>query len=94
MEACFITVSQTVLKKFKKTLAKAEGVPYDSPPRNTKRRCKADGTRVAGLAGWLAARTAQRAEGKKPVDETMITLHNLVSLLQKTQRRGKQSEPR
>jgi len=36
---------------------------------------------------------AQRAEGKKPVDETMITLHNLVSLLQQTQRRGKQSEP-
>ncbi|WP_458764538.1 hypothetical protein [Cupriavidus basilensis] len=59
--------------------------------RNTA--AKQTGQGLRGWQGWLAARMAQRAEGKKPVDETMITLHNLVSLLQQTQRRGKQSEP-
>ncbi|MGO4815992.1 hypothetical protein AB4156_41535, partial [Cupriavidus sp. 2MCAB6] len=58
------------------------------------RAAKQAGQGLRGWQGWLAARKARRTEVKKPVDETLIALHNLVSLLQQTQRRGEQSEPR
>ncbi|MGO4816774.1 hypothetical protein AB4156_45530, partial [Cupriavidus sp. 2MCAB6] len=70
---------------FRKRLPWPRGSLKIRPLATQLPRCKAGGTRVAGLAGWLAARKARRTEVKKPVDETLIALHNLVSLLQKTQ---------
>jgi len=83
---------------FPEWLAKAGARPYYSPPRNTTRRCKADVARVAGLIGWFGgAKLARRTGAKKIadlVDETKKVLHNLVSLLQTTQRAERQSRQR
>ncbi|MGT2489517.1 hypothetical protein ACU4GD_00530 [Cupriavidus basilensis] len=54
-----------------------------APSQHQQPRCKAGGTRDAGLAGVVGgAKGAAERKVKNLFDETLIALHNLVSLLQ------------
>ncbi|MCY0855620.1 hypothetical protein [Cupriavidus sp. D39] len=79
-----IMISFVLLEKFiQEKACQDRGSVLLFAPSQHKRPLQSRRDKGCGVGrGWLATRMAKRTEVKKPVDETMITLHNLVSLLQ------------
>ncbi|SOY72498.1 hypothetical protein CBM2592_B70055 [Cupriavidus taiwanensis] len=82
-------------RSFQIPLANPAALAYYSPPRNTTRPLQGRRSKGCGVGREVgAARFAAPAAAKKfaeTVDETKKALHNLVSLLQTTQRAERQS---